>query len=187
MRNRNLDKTDGAFPAVSAGAALQTVVVSLHPCTPQPEDLEHLWCTLCGETPAAIGAETSTTATETAGGGTAAAGSPRRDYLSWFDFLHGMARVCHDPRAARLMDLNRPNEWALISLLIDVKFSAEEVCPPRNKTRHTSYAVEENAIRTPSCTRCCDAASNRYILSYEKNRCICPDRLGTKQIRHRIM
>ena len=111
--------------------------MSLHPCTPRPEDLEHLWRTLCGETPAAIGAETSATATETAGGGTAAAGSPRRDYLSWFDFLHGMARVCHDPRAARLMDLNRPNEWALISLLIDVKFSAEEVCPPRKTKRDT--------------------------------------------------
>jgi hypothetical protein len=81
---------------------LETVLISLHPCAPSPDDVEHLWRILCGP------------------------GWAQKSFLSWCDFLHGLARVRGDVRATQLMDLNRPNEWALISLLIDVKFSDEQ-------------------------------------------------------------
>ena len=81
---------------------LELVLVSLHPRAPSPDDVEHLWRTLCGPNWA------------------------QKSFLSWCDFLHGMARVRADKRATQLMDLDRPNEWALISLLIDVRFSKEE-------------------------------------------------------------
>ena len=35
--------------------------------------------------------------------------------LNWQDFLHGMAAVRADPRAARLVDLGQPNVWAMVS------------------------------------------------------------------------
>ena len=50
----------------------------------------------------------------------------RKQEVTWRDFLCGMADVRKDARARLLMDLSRPNEWALISLLIDVKFPEAE-------------------------------------------------------------
>ena len=42
------------------------------------------------------------------------------------DFLQGIARVRKDATARKIMGLNRPNQWSLISLLVDVKFPPEE-------------------------------------------------------------
>ena len=52
--------------------------------------------------------------------------SPRGRFLSWMDFLQGIARVRKDATARKIMGLNRPNQWSLISLLVDVKFPPEE-------------------------------------------------------------
>ena len=81
------------------GQELKTVVLSLHPRAVSDDDIAHLWATLNPH------------------------GKP---YLSWADFLCGMGMVRRDERAAALMDLSRPNEFELISLLIDVQLSEEE-------------------------------------------------------------
>ena len=81
------------------GQELKTVVLSLHPRAVSDDDIAHLWATLNPH------------------------GKP---YLSWADFLCGMGTVRRDERAAALMDLSRPNEFELISLLIDVQLSEEE-------------------------------------------------------------
>ena len=47
--------------------------------------------------------------------------------LSWSDFLHGLPAAQSDPRVGHLIsDLSRPNEWELVSLILDIPCSKHE-------------------------------------------------------------
>lgn len=43
--------------------------------------------------------------------------------LTWVAFLHGITHVNKDERAKRLINLERPNKWELISLIVDTQVS----------------------------------------------------------------
>ena len=45
--------------------------------------------------------------------------------VDWFGFLRAKARINSDPQLASLLDIDHPNRWALISLLIDVPCDAQ--------------------------------------------------------------
>ena len=113
-------------------AELQTVLFSLHPCSPSSDDVDYLWRILCGQGKQPIALKRERDCNTSAQRLTkrrilCGPGWAQTSFLSWCDFLHGMAAVRADARATQLMDLNRPNEWALISLLVDVKCSEEQV------------------------------------------------------------
>jgi hypothetical protein len=49
-----------------------------------------------------------------------------KEHLSWLDFLEGVARVRRDEKARLMLNLTHPNQFALVSLLVDIKIGKEE-------------------------------------------------------------
>jgi len=78
---------------------LKTVIVALNPRPVSTADLDLLWGVLNPED---------------------------KPTLSWTDFLQGIASVRKDGTAREIMGLATPNQWDLISLLVDLKIQKEE-------------------------------------------------------------
>lgn len=51
------------------------------------------------------------------------ADSKVNDEVGWFDFLQAVCRLHDEPQLQQLLNVDKPNRWALISLLIDVPVS----------------------------------------------------------------
>ena len=50
----------------------------------------------------------------------------KKPSLTFADYLHGMGHVAKDPKCHDWIDIARPNQWELLSLIIDTPHSEAE-------------------------------------------------------------